>query len=113
MRGVPGSLLQSRKDAEEESLLSSLASLQMCVSEGASALGELEALPSTLATVLLAFLHAAVARKIAGVAKALRHGDDAGFAIGALSRGGRGGFDQAEHDLQGAGDSLGDGAGLS
>src|SRR5262249_35054431 len=75
-------------------------------SERSLALGELEALAGALFAVFLAFLHAAIAGEIAGVAEDL--GDAAGgFAVGF----GRGRV--AEHGLEGAGGPLANGAGLA
>src|SRR5882724_3347632 len=67
------------------------------------ALRELEALAGALATVLLAFLHAAIAGEVAGVAELFGHA-----AARFLLAGGRG----TEHFLQGAGHALTDGARL-
>src|SRR5260370_4518063 len=67
------------------------------------ALRELEALAGALAAVLLAFLHAAVAGEVAGIAEFLGHAT----ARFLLARG-RG----TEHFLQGAGHALADGARL-
>src|SRR5262245_61588991 len=69
-------------------------------------LRKLEALSRSLFAVLLAFLHAAVAGEVAGVAEFLVHADGGGVGSGI---GGNG----AEHDFEGAGQTLGDGAGLS
>src|SRR6476620_3607345 len=66
-------------------------------------LRELEALAGTLAAVLLAFLHAAVAGDVAGVAQLFGHA-----AACFLLAGGRG----AEHFLQRARHALTDSAGL-
>src|SRR5262249_46096162 len=73
-----------------------------------SALGELEALAGAFAAVLLAFLHAAVAGKEAGVTQLLGHA--AGGALLAVG-GGRFGL-RAEHVFDGPGQSLADGPGL-
>src|SRR5207245_11466566 len=69
-------------------------------------LGKLERLACALQAVLLSFLHAAVARQIAGVAELL--GQSAGRFLLAGSFAG-----QAEHLLQGPGDALTDGAALA
>src|SRR5262249_42668008 len=70
-------------------------------------LRELEALAGALAAVFLAFLHAAVAGEIAGVAELLGHADDRVLAVaGVLGR-------QAEHLLERAGDTLAGSAGLT
>src|SRR5262245_43990142 len=69
-------------------------------------LRELEALAGALLAVLLALLHAAVAREVAGVAQLLVHAD--GGRIGSGIAG-----DGPEHDLESAGQTLADGAGLA
>src|SRR5207244_2888661 len=74
-----------------------------------SALGELERLASALAAVLLAFLHAAVARQVAGRTQLVAHVDDVLVGHLALGNGGV----QAEHRLERAGDALADRAGLA
>src|SRR5262249_49859287 len=53
----------------------------------ASALRELEAFASSLATGFLAFLHPAIAREITGVAEALGHVNDSFVAIDAFRLG--------------------------
>src|SRR5436190_7356677 len=77
-----------------------------------SALAELEALAGALAAVLLALLHAAVARQVARVAQLLGHRHDG--LVGRLALGGRrAGRRQAEHLLQRPGDALAARAGLA
>src|SRR5262245_40980583 len=72
-----------------------------------SALRELEALAGALAAVFLAFLHAAVAGQVAGIAQLLGHVVDR-LAVHGFGRGG-----QAVHLLQGPRDALADGPALA
>src|SRR5438034_5166490 len=81
-----------------------------CIGGKALPLGELERLAGPLLAVLLAFLHAAVAGEVAGVAELLGEAARGGLlAVGARLRFGR----AAEHALQGAGDALAAGARLA
>src|SRR5438552_9600094 len=86
-----------------------------CASRLNSPLRELEALAGTLAAVLLALLHTAIAGQEAGVAQALRQVrlGTRGHLTVRPDRGGRlGGFRrQAEHILEGTGHALADRAG--
>src|SRR5262249_51835130 len=77
-----------------------------------SALGELEALASPLAAILLALFHAAVAGQVTAVAQFLGHAARAGLLLAVRRRVALLGW-WGKHVFQGAGDTLADRPGLA
>src|SRR5260370_41418084 len=92
---LPRGILRARNDKQGPA----------CASGKRLPFRELEALAGAFAAVFFAFFHAAVAGEIAGIVDLFDH------AAGGLTIGAGGGL--AEHNFQGTGDALADGASLA